>query len=180
MIEFERLRTLYSFMAGVPEEKVDYEFWRVYDSKCGTVACAVGWACSYPEFMEQGLYFLGDNPRLADCAGPLVGWPAVCKFFGLTKLQAWQVFGMSHKSDTMDVYDTDELLELLDKDLELGDETPFRPYSSLSLDGKKVSHRDQILMRIRNFLLLHKVITAERCEELKGQERAGTLITSGG
>lgn len=45
-----RLAILGQFLLTVPEEKFNLEHWQ-----CSTTACAVGWACSIPEFQQQGL-----------------------------------------------------------------------------------------------------------------------------
>ena len=73
-VHIERLRALYAMVAGIPEERIELETWRSrivkpYDPNwskevtnkdllsqdCGTLACAVGWACAHPEFQKQGL-----------------------------------------------------------------------------------------------------------------------------
>jgi len=92
----ERLRTLYSIMAGIPAEKVHMKNWRGWSTmpdetlihNCGTAACAVGWACAYPEFQEHGLDYVSGMPFFAGESN----WLAVQKFFGLSHTEAQAMF----------------------------------------------------------------------------------------
>lgn len=100
----ERLRTLYAVMGGVPDEKVDMNNWRrgsgawddrnLLETECGTSACAVGWACAYPEFQAQGLRFNG-APLLRKGKKWLEGWGAVEKFFGVDEVTSGYLFATS-------------------------------------------------------------------------------------
>lgn len=45
---------------------------------CGTTACAVGWACTIPEFRNAGLYM---TQRNAPAFEALEGYEAVSRFF---------------------------------------------------------------------------------------------------
>jgi len=89
----ERLRTLYSIMFGVPSEKVNMSGWRFAATErdltkgCGTAACAVGWACSYPEFQAQGLSY-GVSPAF----NGLTSWDAVLEFFAVDAHVAAKLF----------------------------------------------------------------------------------------
>lgn len=95
----ERLRTLYAIMGGVPDEKVDMDNWRagawedsaLIDTDCRTSACAVGWACAYPEFKAQGLSFDG-APLLITGRRRVGGWGAVEAFFGLDDEESSRLF----------------------------------------------------------------------------------------
>lgn len=80
----ERLLKLAEFLeTSVPNEEFDLGSWR-----CGTTACAVGWACTMPEFTQQGLVW---STMEDDFASPYYkdqvtgkefsGWNAVGKFF---------------------------------------------------------------------------------------------------
>ena len=92
----ERFRSLYAMMVGVPAEKVDMFGWRRASTdealihSCGTAACAVGWACAYPEFQAQGLRFMGASFQ------PVYGghqhWGAVQAFFGVSGSTALWLF----------------------------------------------------------------------------------------
>lgn len=98
----ERLRDLYSMLYGVPEEKLDLGTWATSGkvpsqirSACGTTACAVGWACLYPNFKKQGLGIrtfrnknAGSFPIFRDGGN----WIAVEDFFGLTEHEARRLF----------------------------------------------------------------------------------------
>lgn len=58
---------------------------------CGTLACTGGWACAYPKFKEQGLYW-DAAISFMDGDRSLHGWEALEKFFGLTEKQARYLF----------------------------------------------------------------------------------------
>ena len=95
----DRLRTLYAIMAGVPAKRVDMKNWRnslrvsneeMLAQGCGTAACAVGWACAYPEFNKQGLFW-NDNLWIPVYQGD-GGWRAVERFFDLSMDEAKNLF----------------------------------------------------------------------------------------
>jgi len=63
-----RLLVLAAFLDELPPERFDYTKWvgrdwgGAEDLSCGTVACALGWATTIPEFRELGLRLkLGAN-----------------------------------------------------------------------------------------------------------------------
>ena len=82
--EQERLRELYSMMAGIPDELVDLSRW-----KCGTLACAGGWACQYPPFMVQGLTLYESGPSFDGDED----YCALANFFGISYESAFSLFG---------------------------------------------------------------------------------------
>lgn len=86
----ERLQHLITILRQVPAEDFDMAVW-----KCGTAACAVGWACLDPAFNEQGLSFAmpQELPTYASSRGGMcVHWDAVEVFFDLSELQARRLF----------------------------------------------------------------------------------------
>lgn len=100
-----RLRQLYAMLDGIPNARFDLNDWRqmnedgadAYDQldvdehfihDCDTTGCAVGWACSYPIFTEQGLEFKNGTPYFKGD----FNWPAVQNFFGLSFEQAHILF----------------------------------------------------------------------------------------
>lgn len=89
-----RLRHLITVLETVPEDHFDLNHW-----KCGTTACACGWAGQDPVFNAQGFILVpsGDGrygePVLPDPdGGQLTGFDAVEAFFGLTERQAESLF----------------------------------------------------------------------------------------
>lgn len=150
-VHIERLRDLYAIMAGIPDDVVDLDTWRQcnYDDErlksCGTTACAVGWACAYPGFQAEGLFYDGCGPRFA----VLESWSAVEAFFGLSAEEAEDLFYNHNLSNT----------------LELDYNGPDGTYYP-------VTDRQRVLMRIRRFLMKKGVITAERNAELALQDGA--------
>lgn len=87
-----RLQRLITILQSVPPEQFDLGIW-----KCGTTACAVGWACADPAFIAQGLrHFPGVGPTY-DKPGRepnefYTHWRAVEEFFGLSDVQAFRLF----------------------------------------------------------------------------------------
>jgi len=69
MIRTDLLETLKEFLKTVPREKFNLSVWRdcanreifisddYLKNECGTVACAMGWAATLPEFKEAGLEY---------------------------------------------------------------------------------------------------------------------------
>ena len=79
------LRLARDILPNVPEEKFNLKTW-----KCGSAACAVGWAASDPQFKKEGfklysgLFGPDDNRQVfTPSYGDLGGWSAVEKFFGI-------------------------------------------------------------------------------------------------
>ncbi len=79
----ERLKTLYSILDGMPDDRCRLRVWRGLDcgTSCGTVACAGGWATLYPPFQAMGLSWrVVSNAPLFD---GLISFPAIDAFFGI-------------------------------------------------------------------------------------------------
>ena len=111
-----RLTTLAKFLRTVPEKKFDLTSWRdshrttddeLRDPTCNTAACAVGWACSLPEFKAEGLGFKGGPYQSHGELGNTYGWPAVREFFFLDSEQANYLFDFSsyERNNATDVAD---------------------------------------------------------------------------
>jgi hypothetical protein len=64
-----RLLLLADFLEKLPPERFNYGEWvgkdwgGKQDLSCGTTACALGWACTMPEFQALGLKFRSDEYR---------------------------------------------------------------------------------------------------------------------
>ena len=152
----ERLRTLYSVLTGVPEERTSLVGWvRGPRAGCETTYCAIGWAAIYPEFVKLGLTMSGYEPVLVSPSGEerFKSWGAVEEFFGL---------GYDINSNYRECYAL------------FTDERETRSFIDADRVGTqmKMSDKALVLMRIRNYLLSKGAITPERSEELKLQERA--------
>ena len=91
-INVQRLHHLIAILESVPEESFDLSLWR-RESPCGTIACAVGWACADPLFNAQELTYRGGLPVYTDA---YTGWEAVEAFFGLTRELAHWLFDVSY------------------------------------------------------------------------------------
>ena len=67
----ERLLKLADFLDKLPEQRFDYSRWvgaswqGDQSLSCGTTACALGWACTMPEFQELGLRLVKEPGHLA-------------------------------------------------------------------------------------------------------------------
>lgn len=156
----ENLRTLYAVMRGVPDEAVDLRHWRRNSTHtneqllanvgsnalgCGTAACAVGWACAYPEFNKQGLTWVDHMPTLLLSGHhKLHNWEAVFRFFGVE----------------------DEAFFLFQNNNE---EVKYKP-DLYEEDNASESSRTRVLRRIRAYLLDKGVITHRRYTELAAEE----------
>lgn len=161
----ERLRELYAMMCGVPDDRVSLRSWRedprglnVENEKlfqdCGTTGCAVGWACAYPKFQEQGLHWTHCAPTFNEDECYFGGWDAVCNFFDI-------------HIDTADYLFFDERYEY--PDLEGARDGARSQFSRIK------SEKRLVLARIRFHLLQIGAITKERYEELALQEARGKL-----
>lgn len=157
-IYIERLRTLYSVMAGIPSLVIEMDDWRFGDYEdddkkfiksaamfvnkenthfdCGTAACALGWACAYPEFKKQGLKYEGGSPTFPgvqeDCFGFTDGFEVGSKFFGISYVEAYDLFAV--------------------------------------VDNDQKDHKKIFLDRLRNLLVEKNIITKKRADELKSKE----------
>ena len=100
----KRLRRLSAFLKTIRPRDFDMETWRFgpdpEPKTCGTTGCALGWACTIPEFKEAGLKMYGGCPRYADGAGIHTdGYHAGAEFFGLTLAQSYHLFDPSAYED---------------------------------------------------------------------------------
>lgn len=104
----------------VKPERFDLRTWScgdVIEEGCGTTACAVGWACSFPEFNEMGLYLTKQfDPAYGLIMPGLSGfeaqtyhdahlhWEAVSHCFGIHHDQATWLFDFYdyHENDQCD------------------------------------------------------------------------------
>lgn len=68
-----RLLKLADFLAKLPRNRFDYNYWvgvdwgGKQDLSCGTTACALGWAATMPTFRRLGLHLrqlMGDTARV--------------------------------------------------------------------------------------------------------------------
>lgn len=157
-LEHERLRTLYSILAGIPFERLDLESFysgteKVADllmaeHKCGTTACAAGWAAIYPEFVEQGLSSKAYCNTVIfedlDWGGRYYDFSAMARFFGLSYDESIAIFGIKDEES----------------------------WFSKGIEPHQCTDRRVALHRIRRFLRREKVITKSRSQELALQEAA--------
>lgn len=103
----DRLGTLYSVLAGLPGDQVNlnlffnseefdtrssYKLKKALDPKhrCGTIACAAGWAAVYPPFNALGL-----RPTTGGTLkfGRKENYSALAAFFGVSYFDASALFG---------------------------------------------------------------------------------------
>lgn len=174
-IHIERLRALYAMIAGIPEERIELETWRsrafkpndpdwskevtnkdLLSQDCGTLACAVGWACAHPEFQKQGLSWYGGSPTYLRRDGLRgFGWYAVESFFGIS-------YGLSKFLFSV------ENIPYSDVGTRAALYNEYPPV-------KRGDAKRTLLKRIRTHLLHIGAITAERSEELARLESKGKL-----
>jgi hypothetical protein len=113
-----RLSLLAAYLETIPEDHFDMSEWvrlkgasviegAVPEPKCGTSACALGWACSIPEFNDVGLKLDRVVGAICDAVPTYEharGYDAAEKFFELTHQQARYIFrGDTNKATPKDV-----------------------------------------------------------------------------
>lgn len=99
MIHFDRLLKLADYLETVRDERFSIQHWS-QETSCGTTCCAVGHACSIPEFRELGLgldiCLDGRAGQLHRFGVPVYQWrrsyDAVSQFFGLSGAAALFLF----------------------------------------------------------------------------------------
>lgn len=89
MVNVDRLKLLADRLESHPPEQFDIRYWH-----CGTACCAVGLACTIPEFREAGLELIGDgkNEDYAPSFRGMNPWLSVQAFFGLDARQSQWLF----------------------------------------------------------------------------------------
>jgi len=89
--------------------------------KCGTVACALGWACSIPEFRALGLHFEYLAWEWVPYFDNDVCYMAAAKFFDIAINDAHIIFSPVHYSSRyVPKYEVIERLQrLLEKEVDL-------------------------------------------------------------
>lgn len=102
MNTIEKLRTLHNFLTTIPESQIHMDSWYVEGPDCGTVGCAMGWACTIPEFKALGLgldaagngaYAVRfDPPNDETGEETKFGFTAAARFFGINGDQAHYLF----------------------------------------------------------------------------------------
>jgi hypothetical protein len=92
----ERLLRLAAFLDALPRRSFNLMNWYQESEDCGTVACAVGWACTLPEFRRAGLTLDASGFRGMQRGRPRYrgwfGFKAAEKFFGLDSAAAERLF----------------------------------------------------------------------------------------
>lgn len=107
----DRLTQLADVLCNVPVTKFNMSYWGRYEgkdapkqldiTKCGTAACAFGWACSIPEFQAAGLKLISWGGRgeamyyvvqLTTPCMTYTDYRAAAKFFDLTWDEAAWIF----------------------------------------------------------------------------------------
>lgn len=94
----DRLTTLRDFLKTLGTDQLDMDRWM---HQCGTVACALGWACTIPEFKAAGLYIEEVHPgKFLPVFEPgnirsgerYSGYDAAKAFFELEREEVWRLF----------------------------------------------------------------------------------------
>lgn len=117
-VGMERLRTLYSVLAGVPDERLDLRLWR-NDEKpdCGTIHCAFGWAATYPPFQAMGLHLVESSYMEDGVEIPIhnphfngeSSFSAAAEFFGISLREAMNLFDGARGAFGDEGFTTDRL-----------------------------------------------------------------------
>lgn len=86
----KRLMELHTLLGNIPDSNLNLCEWICSDEvenktqqellNCGTICCAVGWACSHPPFIHEGLRW-SDKPVPSPTYLKHSSWDAVEAFF---------------------------------------------------------------------------------------------------
>lgn len=103
----ERLLRLADFLDGLKPDQFDIRDWVSVVGKdgtvggCGTVACAIGWATTLPEFREAGLQLKLDteSPGGRIVFRLYTGFHAISEFFNIHSSDALRLFFDSLDAD---------------------------------------------------------------------------------
>lgn len=102
-IRTDRLMRLTDLLDTIEPEAFDLEFWKRSGPNCGTTACAIGHACTIPEFIEAGLQLHVDVQEEEETTyfvayKNYISSSAVMEFFGLDYNQAmWLFYPLSYE-----------------------------------------------------------------------------------
>ena len=126
----ERLSELLKMLGTIPNDNLDLSSWAFENLKdksqpqlieCGTIYCAVGWACSHPPFISQGLRWSYDYdivPTYLEHSS----WDAVEAFFGINTAVAVWLFSESSYPDEYSIQDVRKRIGDLLEDEDLYDQ----------------------------------------------------------
>ena len=102
ILTIHRLNRLADFLDTLPPERFDYsrfvgDDWAgAQDLSCGTTACALGWACTRPEFQKLGLRLVMNDSGVFPMGMPQCGnytWQHAAEpVFGITEDDATYLF----------------------------------------------------------------------------------------
>lgn len=121
----ERLLELHKMLGTIPNENLDLRTWAFEDPQdkskqqlidCGTTCCAVGWACSHPTFIAEGLHWSHKHiPTYLEYSS----WEAVESFFEINNAVATWLFVVDSYPSEYSIKDVLERIKdiLEDKDL---------------------------------------------------------------
>lgn len=96
-MNIDRLKHLITVLAAVPDKQFDIDNWKEHNS-CGTVACALGWAGSDPQFKAEGLQLA--RPIFTPHFQGFTGYAAGAEFFGITREQSEYLFNPDEYEST--------------------------------------------------------------------------------
>lgn len=103
-VHAQRLLKLAKFLDELPEERFDLATWvgrswkGKQDLSCGTTACALGWACTIPEFRKLGARLRPPKPGVL--SGPALVGERNSEAIGV----AQKLFGLGYE-DVKDSYE---------------------------------------------------------------------------
>lgn len=121
-VKKNRLMSLYALMAGLPSRVIDMDGWRSTEdghdpsndelelavsavkatkTACGTTACALGFACSAPEFIKEGLVWEKDRwDQYHPTFDGYFNFEAAEEFFGISIDRSEKLFGSIDDHET--------------------------------------------------------------------------------
>jgi len=131
LMNTERLLELLKLLDTIPNDNLDLSTWAFFEDiedrsqqqliDCGTTCCAVGWACSHPPFMSQGLRWSGTlvpSPTYLKHSS----WDAVEAFFEINNAVAIWLFSESSYPSEYSIQDVRQRIKEIIEDEDLYDQ----------------------------------------------------------
>ena len=124
LMNTERLLELLKLLDTIPNDNLDLSAWAFVDIgdrsqqqliDCGTTCCAVGWACSHPPFIHEGLHWSHQREPM-----PVYlehsSWDAVEAFFEVNNAVATWLFDVDSYPSEYSIQDVRQRIKKIIED----------------------------------------------------------------
>ena len=125
----ERLLELLKLLDTIPNDNLDLSTWAFEDPRdksqqqlvdCGTTCCAVGWACSHPPFIDEGLHWSHKSEPMPAYLKHS-SWNAVEAFFEINNAVATWLFDVDSYPSEYSIQNVRQRIEEIIEDEDLYD-----------------------------------------------------------